>query len=197
MKQLLVLVLAGGTAAAQPVMQPGSYDGPPSECPPSQAPPTTPQSAPAVTASAAIPDEPRQWLVVGAIGDEHGTLYGGRAQLDVFTHGAWSLGFAGVYRSDATGDATTRSNATVYLAGTTSVGPLLLRAQLGAGVAFVDAGGSQMSIGGANTSPIGEAALFVALPLGREWLAIGGPIVAAAQSQTTSATLFGGLGRRF
>lgn len=192
MKQLLFAAVLGGTAAAQPVMQPGNYDGPPSECPPSQ-----PVPPPAARASTAIADEPGQWLVLGAIGDEHGTLYGGRAQLDVFTHGAWSLGLAGVYRGDATGDAPTRSNATVYLAGTTAIGPLLLRAQLGAGVAFVDAGASQMSIGGASTSTIGEAALLVGLPVAREWLVIGGPVVDADQTGTASVTLFGGLGRRF
>ncbi len=203
MKQSLLVVIAlCATAAAQPVMQPTMDDGPPSECPPSPPPTPAPVRVTALAPLTPAPaDKPQQWLVLGAIADEHGTLYGGRAQLDVLTHGPWSLGLAGAYRSSATtSDAATHSNASLYLAGTTTVGPLLVRAQLGAGVAFVDAGTGQMSIGGGSTSPIAEGALLVGLPLGADWLLVGGPIVDAALSdraQTTNVTLFAGLGRRF
>ena len=177
-RRALALLLVGGTAVAQPVTQP---DYPP--------PPAPPRAEPK-----------QQWLVLGAVTDPHGTLVGGHAALDAFVHGAWSLGLAGTYRQSGS-DATTHSNATVYLAGTATLGPLLVRARVGAGVAFVDAGttlnSSAMSIGGTTTSPIGEAALMAALPLGGDWLVLGGPVIDAAQAAPTNISLLAGLGRRF
>ena len=192
---LFLLAIAGSTAVAQPVMHPDE-GGPPSLCPPSPPPPPPPS----IAAPANLTEEPQQWLVLGAVSDQRGTLVGGHVALDAFTHGAWSLGLAGTYRDGGTA-ATARSNATVFLAATTAVGPLLLRARLGAGMAFVDGGttvnSSAMSIGGTTTSPIGEAALLAALPLGRDWLVVGGPVVDAAKDAATEVSLLAGLGRRF
>jgi hypothetical protein len=121
-------------------------------------------------------------LMLGGITAPDGAL-GARGQLDVLALGDWTLGFSGAWlpgdhdapRADMS---TLRSSSRlgVYVGRSVELGPLELRAQLGAGAAIE---ARALMAGGDTTAvrPFGEASLLVTVPLGSRVGLVAGPVV--------------------
>lgn len=141
----------------------------------------------------------RRWLMLGGVASD-GEV-GARAQLELLVRGRWSLGVSGAWltapargRDARMGGDTSRGRAVLSIARElTTLGPVSLRAQLGAGLEI----GSGDAMTGTRLTPVGEAALLFTLPLGDTWGITGGPVVdVPASGDQPSVGVFLGLARR-
>jgi hypothetical protein len=110
-------------------------------------------------------------LTMGLLAGEH---LGARAQIDLFARRSWALGVAGSWRDggqdmDERGD---RGNVNAFAAGRISLGPVSLRAQVGAGV---DIGTQRMRHG--DVLPAFEGGVLVDVPIGMGIGIVAGPVV--------------------
>lgn len=142
----------------------------------------------------------RRWLMLGGVAGD-GEV-GARLALELLVRDRWSLGLSGAWlaapsreRDPRMSDPGARGRAVVSVTRELALGPVALRAQLGAGVELST--GDAMT--GTTVSPLGEAALLVVVPLGASWGLAGGPVVdvsTGAGHTTGSHGVFLGLARR-
>ncbi len=140
----------------------------------------------------------RRWLMLGGVASD-GEV-GARAQLELLVRGRWSLGISGAWltapsrgRDARMARDSSRGRAVLSIARElTTLGPVAVRAQLGAGI---EIGGDAMT--GTRVAPVGEAALLLTLPLGDTWGIAGGPVLDVTTSgDQPSIGVFLGLARR-
>lgn len=205
MPSVLFLLLAAGTAAAQPPPNPYAFS-PPGETAPVEtrpAPAPAPARAAATLAVSAAPVasvRAESWTAFGFLEDRAGHK-GGRLQVDLLGGEHLALGIAASMLDvgDQVMSVTVpRASGVVYAAATFQIlGPLHVRAQLGYGGA-VSASASEdaqtMAVTTTtSTSRVLEGALLGHLELGASWAVFGGPVVQSMATPLPNATGTAGL----
>jgi hypothetical protein len=121
----------------------------------------------------------RHWLTIGAIAGPHDAV-GVRGQVDLLTHGRWSLGIAGGWQDGRAG-----GQARAVIGASYPLGPVTLRAQLGLGADVIDADRDRMEARDAmrdaddHVVPAIEASVLATKSLGDRWGLVGGPVLGA------------------